>query len=163
MKDICSKEGVHFDILGEITGDGLINISNNEKIILKDYKHDDKVAKRIYKISSKQNKVKNNNILDNNDRFLDSYIKNVFGMLSVGSKRFLTNKVDRSVSGLIAQQQCVGQYHTPLSNFGLISQSYFPNKNGIFTGCVTSIGEQPIFEVSVMLYQWYTRPFLKHY
>lgn len=36
-------------------------------------------------------------------------------LLSVGSKRFLTNKVDRSVTGLIAQQQCVGPLHTPLS------------------------------------------------
>lgn len=32
----------------------------------------------------------------------------VVRLSSVGSKRFLTNKVDRSVTGLIAQQQCVG-------------------------------------------------------
>lgn len=39
----------------------------------------------------------------------------VLRLLSVGSKRFLTNKVDRSVTGLIAQQQCVGPLHTPLA------------------------------------------------
>ena len=32
----------------------------------------------------------------------------VFRLLSVGSKRFLTTKVDRCVTGLAAQQQCVG-------------------------------------------------------
>ena len=69
----------------------------------------------------------------------------MFQTVSVGSKRFLTNKVDRSVTGLVAQQQCVGQSHTPLSNFGLISQSTFPDLNGIFTGCVTAVGEQPIY------------------
>ena len=37
-------------------------------------------------------------------------------MYVVGSKRFLTNKVDRSVTGLIAQQQCVGPLHSPLSD-----------------------------------------------
>ena len=42
--------------------------------------------------------------------------KLVLNDIAVGSKRFLTNKVDRSVTGLIAQQQCVGPIHTPLSN-----------------------------------------------
>ena len=35
-------------------------------------------------------------------------LERVLRLLSVGSKRFLTTKVDRSVTGLIAQQQCVG-------------------------------------------------------
>jgi len=63
--------------------------------------------------------------------------------VTVGSKRFLTNKVDRSVTGLIAQQQCVGPLHTPLSNFGLFAQSYY-KYNGYYRGCATSIGTQPI-------------------
>jgi len=58
---------------------------------------------------------------------------------SVGSKRFLTNKVDRSVTGLIAQQQCVGPFHTPLADVGIIAQTH----DGI-TGAATAIGEQPI-------------------
>ena len=36
----------------------------------------------------------------------------VLRLLDVGSKRFLTNKVDRSVTGLVAQQSCVGPLHT---------------------------------------------------
>jgi len=63
----------------------------------------------------------------------------VLRLVSVGSKRFLTNKVDRSVTGLIAQQQCVGPLHTPLSNFACIAQSHL----GV-TGGVTAIGEQPL-------------------
>ena len=43
-----------------------------------------------------------------------SWSRKYFRLLDVGSKRFLTNKVDRSVTGLIAQQQCVGPLHTPL-------------------------------------------------
>ena len=38
----------------------------------------------------------------------------VLRLLSVGSKRFLTSKVDRSVTGLIARQQCCGPLHLPL-------------------------------------------------
>ena len=45
-----------------------------------------------------------------------SALTRVLKLLDVGSKRFLTNKVDRSVTGLIAQQPCVGPLHTPLAD-----------------------------------------------
>nr|QBK87559.1 MAG: CobB/CobQ-like glutamine amidotransferase domain protein [Marseillevirus LCMAC201] len=63
----------------------------------------------------------------------------VFRLESVGSKRFLTNKVDRSVTGLIVQQQCVGPLSTPISDYALVAHSYFCS-----TGTATSIGEQPL-------------------
>ena len=60
--------------------------------------------------------------------------------VDVGSKRFLTNKVDRSVGGLIAQQQCVGPFQTPLANVAVIANSLVdPND---FTGAATAIGER---------------------
>ena len=37
-------------------------------------------------------------------------LERVLKLLSVGSKRFLMTKVDRCVTGLIAQQQCVGTW-----------------------------------------------------
>ena len=60
-------------------------------------------------------------------------------LLSVGSKRFLTSKVDRSVTGLIARQQCCGPLHLPLSDVAVFTQSPFST-----TGCATAIGEQPV-------------------
>jgi phosphoribosylformylglycinamidine synthase len=64
----------------------------------------------------------------------------VLSSVDVGSKRFLTNKVDRSVGGLIAQQQCVGPFQTPLSNVAVIANSLIdPND---FTGAATAIGER---------------------
>ena len=39
---------------------------------------------------------------------LNSYLKNVLQLEAVGSKDWLTNKVDRCVTGRVAQQQCVG-------------------------------------------------------
>lgn len=53
--------------------------------------------------------------------------------------RYLTNKVDRCVTGLVAQQQCVGPLHTPVADVAVTAVSYFSNK-----GIATSIGEQPI-------------------
>ncbi|KAK8820157.1 hypothetical protein WA577_006224 [Blastocystis sp. JDR] len=60
----------------------------------------------------------------------------VLRLLSVGSKRFLTSKVDRSVRGLIARQQCCGPLHLPLSDVAVFAQSPFST-----TGCATAIGE----------------------
>ena len=63
----------------------------------------------------------------------------VLRLPSVASKRYLTNKVDRCVTGLIAQQQCVGPLHTPLADVAVTAVSQFS-----FCGTATSIGEQPI-------------------
>lgn len=66
-------------------------------------------------------------------------LNRVFKLISVGSKRYLTNKVDRCVTGLVAQQQCVGPLHTPLADYGMIALSYTD-----LVGAATSIGTQPI-------------------
>uniref|UniRef100_A0A674HUL2 Phosphoribosylformylglycinamidine synthase n=2 Tax=root TaxID=1 RepID=A0A674HUL2_TAEGU len=58
---------------------------------------------------------------------------------AVASKRYLTSKVDRSVTGLVAQQQCVGPLHTPLADVAVVALSHFGD-----TGAATAIGEQPI-------------------
>lgn len=58
---------------------------------------------------------------------------------TVASKRFLTTKVDRSVTGLIAQQQCVGPLQTPLANVAVTALSYWN-----IVGSALACGEQPI-------------------
>ncbi|KAG5538018.1 hypothetical protein RHGRI_025192 [Rhododendron griersonianum] len=66
-------------------------------------------------------------------------LKRVLRLLSVCSKRFLTTKVDRCVTGLVAQQQTVGPLQLPLSDVAVIAQTYSD-----FTGGACAIGEQPI-------------------
>ena len=66
-------------------------------------------------------------------------LTDIMSLVSVGSKRFLTNKVDRSVTGLIVQQQCVGPLQIPLSNVAVVANSYTG-----YVGTASSIGEQPI-------------------
>lgn len=48
-------------------------------------------------------------------------------------------QVDRSVTGLVAQQQCVGPLQLPLANCAVIAQSHFST-----TGTAVACGEQPI-------------------
>ncbi len=48
-------------------------------------------------------------------------------------------QVDRHVTGLVVQQQCVGPLHIPVSDVAVFAQSHQNT-----TGLATSIGEQPI-------------------
>ena len=68
-----------------------------------------------------------------------SALDRVLRLPSVGSKRFLTSKVDRSVTGLVARQQCVGPLHIPLADVGVIAHTHTDT-----TGAATAVGEQPI-------------------
>ena len=70
---------------------------------------------------------------------MEEALSRVLRNLAVGSKRFLTNKVDRSVTGLIARQQCCGPLQLTVGDVAVIAQSHFG-----LTGAATSIGEQPI-------------------
>ncbi|KAF5741880.1 hypothetical protein HS088_TW10G00887 [Tripterygium wilfordii] len=69
---------------------------------------------------------------------LDS-LKRILRLPSVGSKRFLTTKVDRCVTGLVAQQQTVGPLQITLADVAVIAQTYTD-----LTGGACAIGEQPI-------------------
>ena len=73
------------------------------------------------------------------DLSVEEALSRVLRNLAVGSKRFLTNKVDRSVTGLIARQQCCGPLQLTVGDVAVIAQSHFG-----LTGAATSIGEQPI-------------------
>jgi len=59
-------------------------------------------------------------------------------LMTVGSKRFLTTKVDRSVTGLVAQQQCVGPLQLPLADVAVVATSTLATSGG-----ATAIGERP--------------------
>ncbi len=70
---------------------------------------------------------------------MKNYIKQVLRMESVACKDWLTNKVDRCVSGKVALQQCVGQLQLPLNNCGIMALD-FEDTHGI----VTSLGHAPV-------------------
>ncbi|KAF8104741.1 LOW QUALITY PROTEIN: hypothetical protein N665_0169s0024 [Sinapis alba] len=55
------------------------------------------------------------------------------------SYRFLTTKVDRCVTGLVAQQQTVGLFQITLADVAVIAQTFTD-----LTGGACAIGEQPI-------------------
>ncbi len=66
-------------------------------------------------------------------------LKRVLRLLKVASKGFLVHHVDRSVTGLVAQQQCAGPMQLPVADVAVTADSYLAT-----TGRCWAIGDQPV-------------------
>ena len=69
---------------------------------------------------------------------IDEYLNRVLQLEAVACKDWLTNKVDRSVTGKVARQQTQGQIQLPLSDCGVVALDY-RGKQGI----ATALGHAP--------------------
>ncbi len=69
---------------------------------------------------------------------ISEYLEQMLQMESVACKDWLTNKVDRSVTGKVARQQCQGELQLPLSDCGVVALDYRGKK-----GIATALGHAP--------------------
>ena len=76
---------------------------------------------------------------DYSQELLTTYLKEVLQLEAVACKDWLTNKVDRSVTGRVATQQTVGEIQLPLNNVGVMALDFTGQK-----GIATSIGHAPV-------------------
>jgi phosphoribosylformylglycinamidine synthase len=141
FKELCEREKVPFAYVGRVTGDGRVVVhdsTDDTTPVNLDLDHvlGDMPQKRfdLERITPALKPLALPDGLTVRDA-----LDRVLRLLSVGSKRFLTTKVDRSVTGLIAQQQCVGPLQLTVADVAVIAQSHFAT-----TGAATAIGEQPL-------------------
>jgi phosphoribosylformylglycinamidine synthase len=138
---LCKREKVPCSIIGEIIGDGYIVLHDetdgSTSVNLDLSKVLGEMPQKIFHIDRIKPPLEPLRLPVGIT--LKDALERVLRLISVSSKRFLTNKVDRSVTGLIAQQQCVGPLQLTLSNAAVVSQSHFG-----LTGAAIAIGEQPI-------------------
>jgi phosphoribosylformylglycinamidine synthase len=141
FQSICQRERVSCETLGEITGDG--------KIVLHD-SQDDSLPVNLElgkilgdmpqkKFETKRKPLKLKPFIPKKNIKIKDAVRKIFRLSSVGSKGYLVRKVDRSVTGLIASQQCVGPLQLPVSDVSIVAQSHFGK-----TGTAIAIGEQPL-------------------
>lgn len=138
---ICDREKVGCEVLGEVTGDLRFVVHDSQ----------DNTTPVDIELNELLGNIPQKEFTDSRYQpalqpltFPESLtvrdaLHKVLRLVSVGSKRFLTNKVDRAVTGLIARQQCCGPLQLPVSNVAVVAQSHFG-----LTGIATAIGEQPI-------------------
>jgi phosphoribosylformylglycinamidine synthase len=136
---IAERERAPIYIIGEVTGDmqfTLVNPITKEKPI-------DLALSSLFGDPPKT--IMNDIVVDTKYRKLkyspekiEDYIEQVLQLEEVACKDWLTNKVDRSVTGRLAKQQCAGPLQLPLNNLGAITLDY----RGI-KGMATSLGHAP--------------------
>ena len=69
-------------------------------------------------------------------------LRNVLSLEAVACKDWLTNKVDRSVTGLVARQQTVGPLQLPLNDVGVMALDYSGT-----VGIATALGHAPVLSL----------------
>lgn len=139
LKEIAERERAPMYVIGETTGKGnftLENKQNGEKPI--DLKLEDMFGSAPKTIMEDRSVKDRLDPLEYDVDDVEYYLEQVMQLESVACKDWLTNKVDRSVSGLVACQQTTGEIQLPLNNLGATSISYI-DKEGI----ATSIGHAP--------------------
>lgn len=140
LRRIAERERAPLYVVGEITGD--------HKFVFESEKTGDKpMDLELLDMFGKPPKTIMNDItaqdaytsFEADPLKIDSYLENVLQLEAVASKDWLTNKVDRSVSGKVAKQQCAGEIQIPLNNLGAVALDFRGVK-----GYATSIGHAPI-------------------
>ncbi|NOZ47427.1 MAG: phosphoribosylformylglycinamidine synthase [Chlorobi bacterium] len=139
LKRISIRERAPLYIVGEVTKDYRFVFEHSktgEKCI--DLHLADMFGNPPKTILTDKNTKENYKPVKYNQQKLEEYIEQVLQLESVACKDWLTNKVDRSVTGRIAKQQCAGEIQLPLNNLGVIALDY----RGKY-GLATSLGHAP--------------------
>ncbi|XP_074041369.1 phosphoribosylformylglycinamidine synthase [Leptinotarsa decemlineata] len=142
LKNICKRERCPINIVGTVTGTGKVALAVDESESQIPFNLD--LEHVLGKMPQKVYNLERSVMVYEDLKFPEALsiyqcLERVLRLPSVGSKRYLTNKVDRCVTGLIAQQQCVGPLHTPLADVAVTAISHFG-----YEGIASSIGEQPL-------------------
>jgi phosphoribosylformylglycinamidine synthase len=77
------------------------------------------------------------------EKSVEEVLAMVLQLESVACKDWLTNKVDRSVTGRVAKQQCAGKVQLPLNNLGCAALDYRGHE-----GVATAIGHATVATLS---------------
>ncbi|HRW96219.1 MAG TPA: phosphoribosylformylglycinamidine synthase [Bacteroidales bacterium] len=139
MKRVSERERAPFYVVGETTGDHRFTFRKKSSPIHPlDLALTDFFGKPPKTVLYDNTLKTNFSELTYSTNQIHTYLEAVLQLESVACKDWLTNKVDRSVTGKIAQQQCVGEIQLPLANLGVTVLDYHGEK-----GIATSIGHAP--------------------
>ena len=138
VRKIAERERAPLYVVGETTGDAHFAFEQKDGVrpfdldVAQMFGHSPKTVMT-------DNTVKRDyNTAQYDVALLDEYLENVLQLEAVACKDWLTNKVDRSVTGKVAHQQCQGELQLPLADCGVVALDY-RGKAGI----ATAIGHAP--------------------
>jgi phosphoribosylformylglycinamidine synthase len=138
MERISHRERAPFYVVGEVSGD--------MRFVFKSGIGDNPMDLDLAYLFGKPPKTvlidkttKNNfESIEYDSNLIEDYLEQVLSIEAVSCKDWLTNKVDRSVTGRVAKQQCAGSIQLPLNDMGAMAIDFTGTK-----GIATSLGHAP--------------------
>ena len=140
LRRIAERERSPFYVIGEATGDMQFTFVNNktgEKPI--DLKLEDMFGKAPRTVLNDRTVRESYAEPQYDAGKLVHYIENVLQLEAVAAKDWLTNKVDRSVTGRVAKQQTAGSVQLPLNDCAVVALDYQGQR-----GIATALGHAPV-------------------
>ena len=138
VRRIAERERAPLYVVGETTGDAHFSFVQADGVkpfdldVAQMFGHSPKTVMRDETV------VRTYENVTYTEKDIDQYVSRVLQLEAVACKDWLTNKVDRSVTGKIARQQCQGQIQLPLSDCGVVALDYRGEK-----GIATALGHAP--------------------
>ena len=139
VRRIAERERAPMYVVGETTGDMKFVFEQADGKMPIDLRLDYMIGKPPRTIMTDSTIEEKYAPVEISEDKLQEYIQNVLQVESVACKDWLTNKVDRSITGKIARQQCAGEIQLPLNDLGVVALDYRGN-----VGIATSIGHAPL-------------------
>jgi len=138
IKKIADRERSPMYVVGETTGDKQFVFKQADGQCPIDLKLEYMIGKPPRTIITDNTVEEKYKPVEYQAALIDEYLETVLQLEAVACKDWLTNKVDRSVTGKVARQQCVGEIQLPLADLGVVALDYRGN-----SGIATSIGHAP--------------------
>ena len=138
VRRIAERERAPMYVVGETTGDMRFVFAQRDGTCPIDLRLEDMFGNPPRTIMEDSNLQPSFPALTYQLSELHTYLENVLQMEAVACKDWLTNKADRSVTGRVARQQCVGELQLPLSDLGAVALDFHGRH-----GMATSIGHAP--------------------
>ncbi len=138
VRKIAERERAPLYVVGETTGDAHFAFQQGDGVrpfdldVAQMFGHSPKTVMVDETVERKYENV--NSQLSS----LNAQLEKVLSLEAVACKDWLTNKVDRSVTGKVARQQCQGELQLPLSDCGVVALDYRGQK-----GIATALGHAP--------------------
>lgn len=139
LKKVAERERAPMYVVGEATGDHKFSfVRDNGSIPPVNIRVEDLFGSSPKTILKDQTARSPFTAITYEEARIPEYIKNILQLEAVACKDWLTNKVDRSVTGRVATQQSCGAIQLPLNNVSVMALDFLGNK-----GVATSIGHAP--------------------
>jgi len=141
VRQIAERERAPLYVVGETTGDAHFSFEQGDGVrpfdleVSQMFGHSPKTIMRDNTVERKYANVEYDN---SQMSTITSQLEKVLQLEAVACKDWLTNKVDRSVTGKVARQQCQGELQLPLSDCGVVALDYRGQK-----GIATALGHAP--------------------